>query len=194
MIAFIQGTLEAKAAGSAIVNVGGIGYQVSVPTSTMAALGDTGQPVRLHTHLQFKEEAIALYGFAAEDELRMFKMLLGVGGIGPRTALNALSVMTPEQLVRAIVAEDLAALSRIPGVGKKTAARMSLELKGSLEKEWAMVPVAAPIPAQADAVAALMALGYAQAEARAALGAVKNAASLPLEEQIRQALQQVGSR
>lgn len=195
MIAFIHGTLEAKASGHVVINVGGIGFHILVPASTLASLGDTGRQVRLHTHLHFKEDVQALYGFATEDELRMFRALMSVGGIGPRIAISALSVMTPAQLVSAIIAEDQTALSRVPGVGKKTAARIILELKATLEKEWIIAPEAGgTVAIGADAVAALVALGYGQAEARTALAAVKDASGLPLEEQIRQALQRIGSR
>ena len=192
MISSIQGALEARGPDYAIVNVGGIGLQVFAPSPTLGDLGETGRQVRLHTHLYFKEDTIALYGFGSSEELRLFQMLLAVAGMGPRTALSALSVMTPADLVAAIASEDINALVRIPGVGRKTAARISLELKGTLEKEWVAVPGLPASPLDGDAMAALTALGYGQAEARAALAAVEDTDGLPLEEKVRQALQRMG--
>lgn len=194
MIASVHGRLESRGPDHVVVSAGGLGYLVFVPTSTQAVLGDIGDDVRLHTHLYFREDTLALYGFASQEELRLFRLLLNVGGMGPKTSLNALSSLNPGQLVGAIVSEDVAMLTRIPGVGKKTAARMTLELKSVLEKEWAGMPEAAGAgPVNSDAMAALMALGYAQAEARSALVGVKGIASLPVEQQVRQALQRLGS-
>ncbi len=193
MIASIQGRLESRSSDHVVVNIGGIGIQVFVPTSTQAAIGGEGEDVRLHTHLYFKEDTLALYGFASVEDLRLFRLLLSVGGMGPKTSLNALSALKPSQLVSAIVTEDLAMLTRIPGVGRKTAARIALELKSVLEKEWVAVPGEAPgIAIGGDAMAALIALGYAQAEARAALSGVKGLQTLPVDEQVRQALQRMG--
>jgi Holliday junction DNA helicase RuvA len=158
-----------------VVNVGGIGLLAFVPTSTQAAIGGVGDEVHLHTHLYFKEDTLALYGFATPDELRMFRMLLGVGGMGPKTSLSALSALSADRLAAAVLADDQAAL------------------KSVLEKEWGAVPVnpAQPAP-NGDALAALLALGYAQAEARSALAGVKGVHTLPLDEQVRQALQRLG--
>ena len=192
MISSIQGALEARGPDYAIVNVGGIGLRVFAPSPTLGDLGETGRQVRLHTHLYFKEDTIALYGFGSPEELRLFQMLLAVAGMGPRTALSALSVMTPPDLVAAIASEDINTLVRIPGVGRKTAARIALELKGTLEKEWVAVPGLPAGPLDGDAMAALTALGYGQAEARAALAAVEDTDGLPLEEKVRQALQRMG--
>lgn len=193
MIASIQGRLESRGSDHVVVNIGGLGIQVFVPTSTQAAIGGEGEDVRLHTHLYFKEDTLALYGFAALEDLRLFRLLLSVGGMGPKTSLSALSALKPSQLVSAIVTEDLTTLTRIPGVGRKTAARIALELKSVLEKEWDSVPGDSPgIAIGGDAMAALMALGYAQAEARAALSGVKGLQALPVDEQVRQALQRMG--
>lgn len=192
MIASILGKLESRGPDHVVVSVGGLGILVFVPTSTQAALGDLGEDVRLHTHLYFKEDTIALYGFAAPEELRLFRLLLNVGGMGPKTSLNALSALTPSQFVTAVVSEDLTMLTRIPGVGKKTAARITLELKGVLEKEWTGMASEPGVTINGDAMAALMSLGYAQSEARSALVAVTGVATLPLDEQVRQALQRLG--
>ncbi len=192
MISSVQGTLEARGPDYAVIQVGGVGLQVFMPSPTLGDLGEQGGRVRLHTHLYFKEDTLALYGFATGEELRLFQMLLDVAGMGPRTALNALSVMNPSDMVTAIVSEDADALVRIPGVGRKTAARISLELKGKLEKEWVVAPGVGVGPIDGDALAALMSLGYGQAEARSALAGVAEIESLPLEEKVRQALQRIG--
>lgn len=195
MIASVRGVVEALGHDFVVVNVGGVGLQVFVPASTLASVGSVGDSVRLHTHLYFREDILALYGFTTLDEMRLFKMFLGVGGLGPKTSMSALSTMRPGQLVSAIVSEDLAALSRIPGVGKKTAARIALELKGPLSKDGGLMNgfEESTGPVDADAVAALMSLGYALAEARTALGAIKDVQTLPLDEQVRRALQRMGS-
>ena len=122
----------------------------------------------------------------------MFRLLLNVGGMGPKTSLSALSALNPSQLVSAIVADDQGALTRIPGVGKKTAARITLELKSVLAKEWMPLPGEPIVTPSDDALAALMSLGYALTEARSALGAVNGLRTLPLDEQVRQALQRLG--
>lgn len=192
MISSVRGVLEALGPDFVVINVGGVGLQVFVPVSTMTLVGSVGDLVRLHTHLYFREDILALYGFATLDEMRLFKMFLGVGGLGPKTSMSALSTMRPGQLVAAIASEDLATLSRIPGVGKKTAARIVLELKGALLKDWAVNGEEPSGPVDTDAVAALMSLGYALAEARTALSSVKDVRSLPLDEQVRRALQQMG--
>ena len=189
----MQGKLESRGPDHVVVNVGGVGLLLFVPTSTQASLGNLGADVRLHAHLYFKEDTLALYGFTTAEDLRLFRMLLSVGGMGPKTSLSALSAMTPSQLVSAIAADDQTALTRIPGVGKKTAARITLELKSVLSKEWANVPGETIVNAVSDdAMAALMSLGYASTEARSALAAVKGLQALPLNEQVRQALQRLG--
>src|SRR5438034_373411 len=103
MIASVQGKLESRAADHLVVNVGGVGLLVFVPTSTQTIVGDIGSDVRLHTHLYFKEDTLALYGFASAEELRLFRLLLNVGGMGPKTSLNALSALNPAQFVSAVV-------------------------------------------------------------------------------------------
>ena len=194
MIASVQGVVESTGPDYAIVNVGGVGLQVFAPTSTLAEMGGPGKQVRLHTHLYFKEDVLALYGFAAPDELRLFLLLMNVKGIGPRNALRMLSVMSPTDLVAAIANEDIETLIRVPGIGRKTAARLSLELKGSLEKEWAVAPSGGVSAVDSDAVAALTALGYSAAEARSALASVDNPDALAIEDRIARALQHIGQR
>lgn len=194
MISSVQGVVESTGSDHVIVNVGGVGLHVFAPTSTLAEIGGPGKQVHLHTHLYFKEDVIALYGFATPDELRLFLLLMNVKGIGPRNALRMLSSMSPTDLVSAIANEDLDTLTRVPGIGRKTAARLSLELKGSLEKEWAVTPSGGVSAVDNDAVAALTALGYSAAEARSALASIDNPDGLTIEDRIARALQHMGQR
>lgn len=191
MIASIHGLVEAVNADSVIINVGGVGFQVFVPTLALSEIS-LGQRVRLQTHLYLKEEVLALYGFPTHDELRLFQMLMNVSGIGPKSALKLLSVLRPQELVTAIANEDADTLVRVPGIGRKTAARLSLELKSLLQKEWALAPGSPAQTVDTDAVTALTALGYSPAEARGALASIPNGKSLPLEEKLALALQRMG--
>ncbi len=192
MLAAVSGTLDAIGADWVVINLGNVSLQVSVPTSTLADIGRVGERVKLHTHLVVKEDNLALYGFASPKDLRLFQQLLSVNGVGPRTALAVLSVASAEALALAIISEDSAVLSRAPGVGKKTASRIILELKGRLEKEW---PVVAPAAASTDGevLAALQALGYSLAEAKGAMGALEEAEQeMSLEERLRLVLSKLG--
>ena len=191
MIASVSGLVESVGDEFIVVNVGGVGLQIHVPASTLSEI-ETGQRVRLHTHLHFKEDVIALYGFLVADELKLFQLLTTVSGIGPKTGLKMLSVLRPNALVTAIANDDADTLVRIPGIGRKTAARLSLELKNVLQKEWAVAPGTQATPVDTDAVAALTALGYSPAEARGALASIPNGARLPLEEKLALALQRMG--
>jgi Holliday junction DNA helicase RuvA len=176
-----------------VVGVGGVSLRVSVPTSTVAELGTVGTRVRLHTYLVVREDGLALYGFPSPQALRLFELLQTVGGVGPKNALSLLSTLSPEALAAAIASGDEATLSRAPGVGRKTAARIVLELRTRLEKEWGLV--AAPAPAgDDDAVAALMALGYSAQEARSALAALPRGEAATLEERVRLALRHLSAR
>ena len=189
MIAAIRGVLEQRGVDHVVVAVGGVSLRVFAPVTTLDGLPPTGQQVRLHTSLLVREEEVHLYGFATEEGRRLFDMLIAVSSVGPRLALAVLSAMTPEQAALAIASGDADALSRAPGVGKKTAQRVILELRGRLEQEWG---AAAPAAAGdgADAVTALLALGYTPAEARQAL-AGEDRPELPLDERVRRALQRM---
>ena len=193
MIASVDGIIESLSPESVIVNVGGVGLQIFVPTSAIGEM-TAGERVHLQTHLYLKEDLVALYGFFTRDELRLFQLLMNVSGIGPKSALKMLSMFNPSQLVTAIANEDADTLVRVPGIGRKTAARLSLELKAPLQKGWAIVPGSSPSPAviDTDAVAALTTLGYTPSEARAALASILDGASLPLEEKLALALQRIG--
>ncbi len=133
MIAFLRGKLAARTATAALVDVNGVGYAVNMSTMSLARLPEAGSPVEVLTYLQVSDAGVALYGFLSEEERALFEQLIGVSGIGPKVAMAALGYFSPEDLVRAIATEDVKLVSQIPGVGKKTAQRMILELKGSLE-------------------------------------------------------------
>ena len=190
MIATLEGILEYRGNDSIIINVGGIGFRVYVPSSTLSQLGAVKGRVSLHTHLHVREDNISLYGFVSSEELALFKNLISVSGIGTKLALALLSALNPEQLVMAITSGDIDLLSRTPGIGKKIAGRLVVELRGKLEKEWK--EVALPLaPESADVIAALTGLGYSVAEATRAISKLPDSGELGLEEKIKMALQQM---
>jgi Holliday junction DNA helicase RuvA len=191
MISAIHGSLEQRGAGWAQVRVGSVSLKVFLPLPTLSDLGAAGSEIHLHTHLIFKEDNIGLYGFATPEELSLFQTLITVSGVGPRLALAILSVLNSEQLALAIASGNPDAISGVPGVGKKTAGRIILELKGKLEKEWLAegTPLAS---GSADLLAALSALGYSASEATHAVSQVTAPPNTPLEERVRQTLQYLG--
>jgi Holliday junction DNA helicase RuvA len=190
MIATLEGILEHRGSDSIIINVGGVGFQAYVPSSTLAQLGAVKGKVFLYTHLHVREDNISLYGFASSEELALFKNLISVSGIGARLALALLSTWNPEQLVTAITSGDIDLLSQAPGVGKKVASRIVVELKGKFEKEWKETGL--PLAAEnTDIIAALTGLGYSVAEASKAIARLPNSEGLSLEEKLKMALQQM---
>ena len=175
MIGQLRGRLTDKRPNQVLVDVGGVGYLVQVPLSTYAALGELHTEVTLLIHTHVREDALTLYGFLSSREKHFFEMLLSASGVGPSLALKILSGMSVEELVPAIRGGDLARLTKIPGVGRKTAERIVVELKDKLDAVTVEVerPVASsPAGIEADVVSALVNLGY---EARAAEGAVTEA-------------------
>src|ERR1700685_2340075 len=176
MIAQLRGTLADKRPNQVLVDVGGVGYLVHIPLSTFYALGDLHANVTLLIHTQVREDAIALYGFLSAREKHLFELLISASGVGPVLALKILSGMSVDDLVPAVRSGDIARLTRIPGVGRKTAERMVVELRDKLAKMEtpgeARPPVAAA-GAAADVVSALLNLGY---EERTAEQAVERAA------------------
>jgi len=193
MIATLEGILEYRGDDSVIINVGGVGLRVYVPSSTLSQLGTVKGKVFLYTHLHVREDNISLYGFASSEELALFKNLISVSGIGAKLALALLSAFNPEQLVMAIIGGDIDLLSQTPGIGKKIASRLVVELKGKLEKEWK--EVALPLaPESADVIAALTGLGYSVAEATKVISKLSDSDELSLEEKIKMALQQMAKR
>ncbi len=173
MIGSVAGTLVETYPDGALVDVNGVGYRVLAPVSVLARLPGAGEKVRLHTHLHVREDALTLFGFTTAEERDVFEVLIGVNGIGPKGGLAVLSVYTPDALRRAILGEDLDALTLIPGVGKKTASRMILELKEKLGAGDSDLAPIAGSPAVREALgevrAALLQLGYTTTEAREAI-------------------------
>jgi len=173
VIASLDGTLLEIGVDACIIDVGGVGYRVLMPTSSLATLPERGKRLRIHTHLVVREDAMTMYGFSTLEQRDLFAIVLTVNGIGPKGALAVLSVHTPEAFRKAIAEEDLDALTMIPGVGRKTAARVIIDLKEKLAAiGFDQVPGGSSSPATKlaiDAKDALEALGYSAIEAREAL-------------------------
>jgi Holliday junction DNA helicase RuvA len=193
MIVAVEGTLETRGIDSVVVKVGPLSLLVSVPGSTLSRLGTIGDKVHLHTHLYVREDIIAMYGFASADELALFQNFISVSGIGPKAALAFLSTLNVEQLASAIVSGNVDLLTQVPGIGKKMAGRVVLELKGKLEKGWAGAVTPALTPEDADVVAALTTLGYSLREATQAVAGLPNVEELDLEEKVKLALRQLAA-
>ncbi len=197
MIGQLRGRLAEKRPNQVLVDVGGVGYLVQVPLSTYAALGELHTEVTLLIHTHVREDALALYGFVSAREKHFFEMLLSASGVGPTLALKILSGMNVEELVPAIRGSDLARLTKIPGVGRKTAERMVVELKDKLEAvAVATEKPAASSPAgiEADVISALVNLGYDGRAAETAVGEAKRDGSAgKFEELLRGALQSLSA-
>lgn len=199
MFYYLNGTVAEIAAGLAVIDCGGVGYACATTNYTLSQL-KKGEKARLYTYLHVREDIFELYGFASQQELNSFKMLIGVSGVGPKAALAILSATTPQNLALSIVTEDEKALTAAQGIGKKIAQRIILELKDKLAKEQSSFTVqgggsgAAPIPLggskSGEAAAALAVLGYGSQEISTALKGIDMDA-LPLEEIIRQALKKM---
>jgi holliday junction DNA helicase RuvA len=190
VIASVRGQIQARATDSVIVEVGGIGLRVLVPASTLARLGDVGEIARLQTYLYVREDNLSLYGFATAEEREMFELLMTVSGVGPRLALALLSGASVDSIRIAIATGNADALTGIPGIGKKLAARLVLELKGKVELQGAGVaPAMVGATADAEVLAALTGLGYSAADAQRAIQSLPKGESLSVEEKIVLALQ-----
>jgi holliday junction DNA helicase RuvA len=192
MIGLLHGRLLEKRPNQVILDVGGVGYLVAVPLSTFAALGELHADVTLLVHTHVREDALALYGFLSAREKHFFELLLGASGVGPSLALKILSGMNVEELVPAIRTGDLVRLTKIPGVGRKTAERIIVELKDRLEavaKEVDKPAAASPAGAEADVKSALVNLGYDERTAESAVAeAQREAGSSSFEKLLRVAL------
>ena len=172
MIGKLTGTLSLKNPPDVLVDCHGVGYEVSVPMSTFYNLPALGETVTLLTHFVVREDAQLLYGFATAPEREAFRQLIRISGVGPRTALSVLSGMSVGELSQAITAQEAGRLVKVPGIGKKTAERLLLELKGKLAPDLSVPAAASPSAAQGDIVQALVALGYSEREALAAAKAL----------------------
>jgi len=192
MIAGLHGTLESRGTNRAIIKVGGVSLQVYIPASTLSTLGAIGDEVHLHTHLYLKEDNLTLYGFASPQELELFQMLISVTGVGPKASLAMLSAMNANDLALAIATENVGLLDQVPGVGKKMADRLVLELKGKLESVWVGATVSGE--GNAEVIAALVNLGYSPSEAASAVAAIPDSPDLTIEDKIRLALQHLAAR
>lgn len=169
MIGRLTGTLIEKMPPTICLDVGGVGYELDVPMSTLYGLPDTGAKVSLFTHLTVREDAHILYGFASAQERGTFRALIKVTGIGARTALAVLSGMSTEELADAITRQETGRLTRVPGIGKKTAERLLLELKGKIGADLPAGVPGQPALGRDDILNALMSLGYSSAESQSAL-------------------------
>src|SRR5512142_2916816 len=176
MIAHLRGRLLSKHPSQAIIEAGGVGYDVVITVPTFSDLPAPGVDVALHIHTHVREDAIALYGFLAPQEKQLFEKLISVSGIGPKLAITVLS-LPAEEIVAAIRGNDVARLTRIPGIGKKTAERMVLELRDKLDSFGAAPAAASVTPIEEDVLSALVNLGYQRAAAERALASANRAAA-----------------
>lgn len=196
MISYIKGNLADAAQDSIVIDVSGIGWHVFVPGQVLDHLPAMGSLIKIHTWLQVREDAMTLFGFLSKDDLRIFKLLIGVNGIGPKNALAILSVMTTDDLRFAILGDDAKAIAKTPGIGAKTAQRLILELKDKVSLEDAFEQKMAHVQeAQADAsgvkaeaIMALTALGYSSSEAFKALNGIAITEDMEVEQLLKQAL------
>ena len=203
MIGFIKGIIEDIQEDSLVIDNHGMGWIVYVPGSLLGGRVRIGDEVKLYTSLQVREDAMTLYGFFSKDDLEVFRQVLGVSGIGPKGALGILSVLTPDDLRFAVLADDAAAISRAPGIGKKTAQKLILELKDrfrlddAFEKKLTHLHETAPLSsdnlagAQADAIEALTALGYSGTEALQAVRKVEVTEEMDSEQILKAALRHI---
>lgn len=199
VIGRLRGTLAEKQPPHLIIDVNGLGYELEVPMTTLYRLPKLGEPVTLHTHLVVREDAHLLYGFFEKRERELFRELIRLNGVGPKLALALMSGLEADELVRCVQSQDAAVLVRVPGVGKKTAERLLVELKDRF-KAWETSPAMftlvsdGPLPAsvapsaEADAISALVSLGYKPQEASKAIASIEGKAGMSSEELIRRSL------
>ncbi len=198
MISYLKGSVEAKNIDSIVIEVGGIGYKVFMSRNSIDKVGELGETVKVHTYMRVREDDISLYGFCSNEELRMFEQLIGVSGVGAKSALTILSNISPSKFALAIISGDVGVLKSLPGIGAKSAQRMILELKDKMKTEEAIqldndiVPQYIPENNNArDAVEALQVLGYARKDIDVALSKV-DTNSLSVEDIIKQGLKYLG--
>jgi Holliday junction DNA helicase RuvA len=188
MIASVRGVVASVGQDSIVVQVGGVGFRVFVPRALLDGLDGPGQELTLFTHLHVRENELTLYGCATEEEIALFRLLLGVSGVGPKVALSILSFLPPDRLRAAIAQEDVTSLARVPGIGPKTAKKLVFDLKDKVAIE-ALPGVPQPVLTEADAdlIAALTGLGYSVSEAQEAMRHLPREV-ISLEERVRLAL------
>ncbi|GFI43432.1 Holliday junction ATP-dependent DNA helicase RuvA [Lachnospiraceae bacterium] len=196
MISYLRGTLAGVEEDKVIVDVGGVGYGVYMSGQAMGRLPAIGSEVKLHTYLNVKEDAMQLYGFLTRDDLSVFKLVIGVNGIGPKGGLGVLSALSPDDLRFAVLANDVKAICAAPGIGKKTAEKLILELRDKLKFEEALEHIASEVTVgvevngqiQSEAVQALVALGYGSTEALKAVRKVEADETMEVEDVLKLAL------
>ena len=200
MISYIKGILAEVSTELIVVEAAQIGYNIRVPSSLLAGLPPIGSAVKVYTYLQVREDAMQLFGFLTRDDLDVFKLLLGVNGVGPKVALGVLSVLSPDDLRFAVLGGDAKSIARAPGLGMKTAQKVILELKDKLSLEDAFEKKAAhgaesggalPTDAKGEAVMALTELGYPSSEALRAVRSVEGAEAMNVEELLKLALKKL---
>jgi Holliday junction DNA helicase RuvA len=189
VIAGLRGRIRAKLPDAMLIDVGGVIYRVGTSIMSLSEAGDVGDEVEVRTHLVVREDVLALYGFVNAEELRIFETLITVTGVGPRLACAILSVIRPDAIYVAVEQGDADLLATVPGIGKKTAARLILELRGKLPETGAVF--AAPSSEDGDVVAALRSLGYSQAEANTAVARIGKQSGATVEERVIAALREL---
>lgn len=199
MISFLKGALAGKSESGVIIDVGGVGYSVSMPASDIAKIGDIGEKVTVYTHFHMSENAIGLFGFLTNEQIDYFNKLISISGIGPKAAISVLGTLSVQDLAFAIIAEDVKAITRAPGVGPKAAQRIILELKGKIDTQDAVavpdktsVVAASAVRADTGAVNALIALGASPSEAQKTVMQI-DATGLTTEEVIKEALRRMSN-
>ncbi len=197
MISYIKGRLEAKNLDNVIIEVGGIGYKIFMSANSMDRLGETGTEVKVHTYMRVREDDISLYGFCTNEELKMFEQLLGVSGVGAKSALSILANISPSSFALAIITGDLNTLKSLPGIGAKSAQRMILELKDKMKTQEAIEPEFIPVQNTVkndkakDAIEALQVLGYSRRDIDLAISKI-DTNELSVEDIIKQGLKYLG--
>jgi Holliday junction DNA helicase RuvA len=187
MIGFLDGVLAGLTVDGCLIDVGGVGYRLSCSATTLESLPPQGEPVRLFTHVHVREDALALFGFATDAERHMFELLIAVNGVGPKVALQVCSAFGPDALRKALVTDDVAGISSVPGIGKKTAQRIVLDLKEKMALPDLEVVGSGP-DTLAKARSALENLGYSAGEVRVALGELDRSDQESVEDVVRSAL------
>lgn len=188
MIGYLRGKLISKHPNQAIVEVAGVGYEVNISIPTFSGLPTLGSEVSLFIHTHVREDALALFGFLRAEHKQLFEKLIGVSGIGPRLAITILSGMQADAMVAAIKSNNVGALTRIPGIGKKTAERMVLELRDKLDAFGAQEAIAVVSPVEEDVISALINLGYQRGVVERTLGRLPRGANESFDELFRRSL------